>query len=234
MCGRSSITETEQQLEEQFGKSFYSEDVNRYNPIPNYNIAPTHFVPVITNDNFNHFQYFRWGLIPSWAKDERYGSRLINARIETVEEKTSFKASFEKRRCLIPTSGYYEWMVKAGIRYPYRIVRNDGKPFLMAGVWDIWKGPAGLIIPTFTILTRDAPEELSHIHARIPGILTSGEEMLWLDTDIPPEESKDLLYKMDPAEFRAYPVSDKVNSVRNNDKSLIEETQPPEIQQTLF
>lgn len=234
MCGRASLGLTEKQLEKKFGLSFYSDDVGRYNPLPNYNIAPTHYIPIITDNDQLHFQYFKWGLLPSWAKDEKYGSRLINARIETADDKASFKQSFLNRRCLIPVSGYYEWIQKGGMRYPFHIVRCDREVFLLAGIWNIWKGPNDILIPTFTIITRDADEELRYIHDRMPGILPTGKEKDWLDSSAPIEVSKELLYQAPIEEYEAYPVSDKVNSVRNNDISLIAESSPPEIQQSLF
>ncbi|HQU52071.1 MAG TPA: SOS response-associated peptidase family protein, partial [Saprospiraceae bacterium] len=91
MCGRSSLTKTEKELEERFHSTFYSEDLERYNPLPNYNVAPTQVMPVITNDDPDHFRPMRWGLIPFWAKDEKIGYKMINARIETLLEKSSFR-----------------------------------------------------------------------------------------------------------------------------------------------
>lgn len=234
MCGRSSLTLTEKELEKQFGKSFYSDEVNRYNPIPNYNIAPTHYVPIITNDDKNHFQYSRWGLLPQWAKDKNYGSRLINARVETIEKKASFKSSFQKRRCLIPMSGYYEWLTKNGKKYPYRIMNMDRSPFLVAGIWSIWESPSGEKIPSFSVVTRDAAEKIDFIHDRMPAILSGGTEMNWLDMEFPSDDVKSMIYDLDGNTLSAYPVTRKVNSVKNNDKSLIEEVDPPEIQLSLF
>lgn len=234
MCGRSSLTLNEKDLEKKFGISFYSDDVNRYNPIPNFNIAPTHFVPIITNRDKNHFQYFKWGLIPSWAKDEKIGSRLINARTETVESKSSFKSSFNKRKCLIPMSGYYEWMRKSGKKHVYRIIMKDTEVFFAAGIWNTWKDNNGNKIPTYSVLTRDAQEKISYIHDRMPAILTPGEETEWLEEDLSTAEAKDLIYKLDDDLISGYPVSYNVNSVKNNDESLIEEVDPPEVQQTLF
>lgn len=234
MCGRTSLTLTEKQLEKELGRSFYSDEINRYNPLPNFNIAPTHYLPVITNEDPTHFQYYKWGLLPHWARDEKYGSRLINARIESVDQKASFKSSFQKRRCLIPMSGYYEWLNNNGMRHPYRIINSDLPVFLVAGLWNIWTSPAGHLIPTFTIITRDAAAHLAYIHDRMPAILPHDHAEEWLLEDQSPAFLKELIFNLDAHNLKAYPVSSKINSVYNNDASLIEEVQPPEIQQTLF
>mgnify|MGYP003379531057 CR=1 FL=1 len=104
MCGRSSLTKTEKELEERFRATFYSDDLERYNPLPNFNVAPTHMHPVITQEEPRVIHLYRWGLIPSWAKDTKIGSKLINARIEGIEEKPSFRSAFQKRRCIVPVS----------------------------------------------------------------------------------------------------------------------------------
>jgi putative SOS response-associated peptidase YedK len=109
MCGHSSLTKTEKEIEERFNASFYSEDLERYNPIPNFNIAPTHMHPVITNDDQGHLKLFKWGLILFWAKDHRIGFKIINVRLETVAEKNAYKNALKSRRCIVPFYGYYEW-----------------------------------------------------------------------------------------------------------------------------
>ncbi len=234
MCGRSSLTLTEKQLEEKFGKSFYSDELHRYEPLPNFNIAPTHYVPIVTNEDITHFQFSRWGFLPGWAKDINYGSRLINARIETIESKAAYKSAFHRKRCLIPMSGYYEWLKKGGKKYPYYIVRTDKQPFFMAGIWNVWKSPDGSLIPTFSIITRDAPDKLAYIHNRMPAILPDDEAQYWLDENQSLSELKECIFTIDPSILMAYHVSNRVNSVKNNDKTLIHEVSPPEIQQSLF
>ncbi len=102
MCGRASLTANEKELEDRFGSTFYSEDIERYNPVPNYNLAPGQFFPVLTNNDPLHFNVFKWGLIPFWAKDTKVGYKMINARAETLESKSAFKGAFKRRRCLIP------------------------------------------------------------------------------------------------------------------------------------
>ena len=109
MCGRASLTRNETELEKRFGSTFYSEDIERYNPLPNFNIAPTQYLPVVTNNDPNHFNIFRWGLIPYWSKDSKIAFKLINSRAETLDQNSMFKSAFNKRRCIIPLDGFYEW-----------------------------------------------------------------------------------------------------------------------------
>ena len=125
MCGRASLTKVEKDLEERFHATFYSEDLERYNPLPNYNVAPTQMHPVITNTDPDHLQFFKWGLIPFWAKDEKIGSRMINSRIETILEKPAFRNAVNKRRCLVPFDGFYEWKKTPTGKIPYRIILKD-------------------------------------------------------------------------------------------------------------
>lgn len=134
MCGRSSLTKTEKELEERFNATFYSDTLVQYNPLPNYNVAPSHYLPVITNQDTSHFQALRWGLIPSWAKDKKIGYKMINARIETLFEKSTFKQAVSKRRCLVPADGFYEWQKitnqKGKIeKQPYHIKTTDQEVF---------------------------------------------------------------------------------------------------------
>ena len=107
MCGRSSLTKTEKEIEARFNATFYSDELERYNPLPNFNVAPTQRMPVITSDDAKHIRIFKWGLIPSWAKDKNIGSKLINARVETLQEKTMFKSLLQSKRCIIPLDGFY-------------------------------------------------------------------------------------------------------------------------------
>jgi len=199
MCGRSSLTKTEKELEERFQASFYSEDLERYNPLPNFNVAPTHVMPVIANNDPQHFRPMRWGLIPFWAKDQKVGYKMINARIETVEEK-SFKQALERRRCIVPVDGFYEWKTIGKKKKPYRIVVEHGKLFAIAGLWEKWKSPQGEVIESFTLITQPANKMMSAIH-----------EALLLIIPYPDDE------------MSAYPVSERVGKVSENDASLIEE-----------
>lgn len=222
MCGRSSLTKKESDLEKRFDATFYSEDLERYNPLPNFNVAPTHIHPVITNRDPKHFRPLQWGLIPFWAKDPRIGSKLINARIETVLEKPAFKFAIEKRRCLVPFDGYYEWLRKGGIKIPYRITIKDNQLFSIAGLWEIWKSPAGEYIGSFSLITHEPSPSISFIHDRMPAIILPEHERAWIDMDIPPKEALKLLSPYPDEALEAYTISQRVNKVAENDRGLIE------------
>ncbi|MEP7323683.1 MAG: SOS response-associated peptidase [Saprospiraceae bacterium] len=227
MCGRSSLTKTEKELEERFQASFYTEDLERYNPIPNFNVAPTHVLPVIANQDPSHFRPMRWGLIPFWAKDQKVGYKMINARIETIEDKT-FGQALEKRRCIVPMDGFYEWKTTGKKKKPYRIVVEHGKLFAVAGLWEKWKSPTGEVIESFTLITQPANKMMSSIHDRMPAILLPGQERLWIDPTLSGKEALQLIIPYPDDEMSAYPVSDRVGKVSENDAGLIEEYDEPE------
>jgi putative SOS response-associated peptidase YedK len=221
MCGRASLTKTEKELEERFHAEFYSEDLERYNPLPSFNIAPTHMHPVLTNDDPEHLLFYRWGLIPFWAKDKKIGSRMINARIETVAEKGSFKHALKSRRCLVPFDGFYEWKKTPEGKQPYRIVTNNQEIFCIAGLWEKWKSPGNEEIYSFTLITMPSNEKIGELHDRMPALLAPDRERDWIDMDVPPKESLDLLEPYPDEWIDMYPVSKRVNNVRENDPELI-------------
>lgn len=224
MCGRGSLTRIESELEERFDAQFYSEDLERYNPLPSFNIAPTHMHPIVTQEDAGHFLYARWGLIPFWAKDSSIGSKMINARMESMREKASFKTALVKRRCIIPMDGFYEWSKNgAGVKQAFRIGLNSTEVFFMAGLYDRWKDPQGEIIQSFTIITGPANDFMKPFHLRMPAILLRENEKHWLDENLNEAMMNELLMPFPGDQMRAYPVSSKVNNVRNNDPSLIEE-----------
>ena len=231
MCGRSSLTKTEKELEDRFQATFYSDGLAQYNPLPNYNVAPSHFMPVITNTDRLHFQAYRWGLIPFWAKDIKIGYKMINARIETLMEKSTFKMAVAQRRCLVPADGFYEWKKVKDVngkivKQPYRITTTDQEVFAMAGLWDRWTAPDGQQVFSFTVITQTPNEVLKDIHNRMPAILTPDQEKLWLSDDIPPQDLIDMIAPYPDDAMQAVPVSSKVNNVRNNDPSLLAEYRP--------
>lgn len=236
MCGRASLTRVESELEERFRATFYSEDIGRYNPLPNYNVAPGQMHPVITNDQPEHFRYFKWGLIPFWAKDPKIGYSLINARAETLTDKPSFQGAFKNRRCLIPLDGFYEWRKQtSGISLPYRFVLEHKGIFSVAGIWDSWKTPDKKDFLTFSIITVKANETVNKIHGRMPAMLFSSEEKDWLDDSLSERDLMSMLKPFPAEKMFAYPVSTKVNSVRFNSPELIAEKVHPVFRQgTLF
>ncbi|KXK36374.1 MAG: SOS response-associated peptidase [Saprospiraceae bacterium] len=230
MCGRSSLTKTEKDLEARFGVDFYSEDLERYNPIPNYNVAPTHIMPAIISGS-RHFYMLRWGLVPFWAKDLTIGNKLINARVESIMDKPSFRHLVQSKRCIIPMDGYYEWKKSGKQKVPYRITTKDQAIFGVAGLWDQWhNSDRGAVINSYTVITIPANEALCPIHERMPAILSRVNEQHWLDISIKPKDAMQLLSPYPSDLMHYYQVSDKVNNVRINEPSLIEkvkgETQP--------
>lgn len=192
----------------------------------NYNVAPTQQVyAVAEHDAARHLVAFRWGLVPSWAKDAKIGNKLINARSETVADKPAFRTSVRKRRCLIPVDGFYEWQRADGRKVPHFIHRADGAPFALGGLWSVWRDPQDEDAPplrTCTILTTEANTMMRRLHDRMPVILEPSAWELWLDTDVRDAEAvAHLMAPADPALLDAYPVSTEVNSTRNNHEGLI-------------
>lgn len=222
MCGRSSLTKTEKEIEARFHATFYSEDLERYNPLPNYNVAPTQYHPVITNLEPGIIHLFKWGLIPFWAKDIKIGPSMINARAETILEKPAFKNAFKSRRCIVPLDGFYEWKIINGEKIPFRILTTDQEIFTVAGLWEVWKSPTGENIFSFTIITVEANQFMKKIHDRMPAILTKETEKLWIDNNIPSQQLGELLTQYPNQNLRAYQVNKLVNNVRNNFPELLE------------
>lgn len=213
MCGRFSFN----QAPETVAKLFQLANVPQ---LPaRYNIAPTQPVPTvlqIAESQRREFQMLRWGLIPSWAKDAKIGSKLINARAETVMEKPSFRSPFRHRRCLILADGFYEWQNQEGRKQPFYFKMENGQPFAFAGLWDRWESPEGEAIASCTILTTEPNEITCPIHNRMPVILHSEDYDRWLDTSGNPS---DLLRSLRPYESVAmtcYPVNTTVNSPKSD------------------
>ena len=232
MCGRSSITKTEKELEERFNASFYSDDIEQYNPLPNYNVAPSHIMPVITNHDRAHFSAMRWGFIPNWAADPKIGYKMINARIETLFEKSSFKKAITTRRCIIPADGFYEWKKSTAsngkqTKQPYRIQAKDQSIFSMAGIWDRWQDPQGQTVLSFAVITQPANLAMQDIHDRMPAILTKTQEEHWLSNELPAKDLVDMISPYPNELTQVYPVSDRIGNVKNNDPQLIVEKENP-------
>ena len=226
MCGRSSLTKTEKELEARFNATFYSDELERYNPLPNFNVAPSHFHPIVTNVEQNHIRLFRWGLIPNWAKDIKVGYRMINARKETITEKNAFKYALKQKRCLVPMDGFYEWKKLGKNKQPYYIKTTDQEVFTCAGLWEVWQSPKDEVIESFTVITQESNTLLKDIHDRMPAILLPEQEKLWLDDTIPPEELLDMIVPYPNELMEAFPVSNRVGKVSENDSDLIKRVKP--------
>ena len=218
MCGRYTLTVPVEILAEEFGVTGPLPEVP-----PSYNIAPTQEVAaVLADDGERRLEMLRWGLIPSWADDPGIGSRMINARSETVPEKPSFRRAFKERRCLIPADGFYEWKTTGNGKQPYYIRMEGGRPFAFAGLWESWRGSREEI-RSCTILTTEANDRVSNIHHRMPVILAPEDHGLWLDPDI--READPLLPLLAPYPddvMEAYPVSRFVNRPTNDDPRCVE------------
>ncbi len=187
-----------------------------------YNIAPTQDVLTVVGDAPPRAGFTRWGLIPRWAKNHSIGSRMINARAETVADKPSFRDTFRRRRCLVLADGFYEWRRTPSGKRPMRIAMRSGEPFAFAGIWSIWDDPEGNRIPTCAIITTSANELLRPIHHRMPVILPRNMEGFWLDRSIEdPSRLRSVLTPYPDDAMEAYEVSTLVNSVANDGPDLI-------------
>ena len=193
---------------------------------PSYNVAPAQLVPVIVRQgNENVLRTFRWGLVPFWAKDPSIGSRMINARSETVDAKPSFRSAFRSRRCLIPADGFYEWKGAAGQKQPVYITLPGGGPFGFAGLWEVWddRGKSENPLYTFTILTTEASPSIRDVHHRMPVILKPEAFVQWIDASTSTDTLHYILQAQIQKEFIPRPVSRAVNSTRNDSADLIKE-----------
>ena len=192
-------------------------------PQPRYNVAPTQTLPVVTRNSPNRVEMMRWGLIPSWAKDASIGSRMINARAETVAEKPAFRRPLRAQRCLVPATGFYEWKRDGDRKAPYFIHLPDEPLFAFAGLYDTWRDPDGQTVKTYTILTTEPNALMAGIHNRMPVILRREDEDEWLDpTNTEAEHLLPLLRPYPSDAMAAYPVSRMVNSPQNDVPALLE------------
>jgi putative SOS response-associated peptidase YedK len=219
MCGRYAIVLVgDGTLQRRFSLEELLDD-----PQPRYNAAPTQTLPVIVGDGSNTLTTMRWGLIPFWAKDASIGSRMINARAETVAEKPAFKRSLRSRRCLVPATGFFEWKRDGKEKEPYFIHLKNEPLFAFAGLWDNWHDPDGAEIRSFSILTTETNDLMRGIHNRMPVILGRDDEQVWLDPDMSePERLLPLLRPYPAREMDAFAVSRMVNSPINDFPAVLE------------
>lgn len=218
MCGRYSLISNMDELQQRFG--FRAGDL-RYTR--RYNVAPTQEILAVTNTGEgNRVQFMRWGLIPFWAKDSKIGSRMINARAETVVDKPSYREAFQERRCMVLADGFYEWRKEGKLKLPMRVVLKNGDPFGFAGLWGTWKNPEGEQVKTCTIITTEPNALMEPIHNRMPVMLTKEAEAQWLDpTNRDTAELREFLVPYAASEMEAYQVSDLVNRPQNDVPEII-------------
>jgi len=218
MCGRYTLESDMSFLQMRF--KFAASDM-KYKP--RYNIAPTQDVLTVTNDGDRHGQFMRWGLVPFWAKDLKIGYRMINAKAETLAERSAFRNAFKKRRCLVLADGFFEWRKDGKERIPTYIFLKSKEPFAFAGLWEIWKSPDDEIIPSCTIVTTEPNSFIEPIHNRMPVMLSEEAEALWLDPlTEDPMVLQQLLVPSPPELMDSYEISTLVNTPKNQGKELIE------------
>lgn len=219
MCGRFTLTVDPAEQQEPFNNFTFPEKF-----APRFNIAPTQPVLAIPNDDNFTADFFVWGLIPIWAKDPNIGSRLINARAETLPEKPAFRGSLKYKRCLILADGFYEWKTVEGrkSKTPFFIHMKDRKPFAFAGLWDSWNSPEGSQIKSCTIITTEPNDLMSLLHNRMPVILHPRDYDKWLDPSPQTPDQLMPLLKPFPADaMDAYPVTPLVNKPANDIPELV-------------
>jgi putative SOS response-associated peptidase YedK len=218
MCGRLAQTMDAVGLAQRFGA-----------PRPDftlearYNLAPGQAAVVVVADPARRLARMRWGLVPAWAKEEKIGYRMINARAETLDQKNAFRRPFRRRRCLVPADGFYEWQKKGPrSKQPWRIFLKGERPLAMAGLWDVWRSTSGETLESFTIITTRANDLVAGVHDRMPAILGPEAEAIWLDPDISdPARLLPLLGPYRAEEMEAYPISTLVNSTANDSPDII-------------
>ena len=218
MCGRFTETKTAKLVAEHFAAQQVKFDFG-----PRYNIAPSQDIAVVTmNRNGERvLDGYHWGLIPSWAKDESIGNKMINARAETVGEKPSFKNALKRRRCLIPADGFYEWEKVGKSKVPHHIRLREGELFAFAGLWEEWQAPDGKPLRSCTIITTTPNELTEKIHNRMPVILPPDLEEAWLDSGLEPEAALAMLRPYDARQMEEYIVDRKVGNAAYDAPDLV-------------
>lgn len=224
MCGRFTLHHDASQVAMRF-------DAERvlFSPEARYNVAPQQSVSAVRidmSDGARLLEGLRWGLVPFWAKEPGIGNKMINARAETLAEKPSFKAALMRRRCLIPSDGFYEWDKAGGTRQPVHFRLKDGGLFAFAGLWEEWRDPAAPEdappLRTCTIITTEPNETVGRYHDRMPVILSQEDESFWLDPAVRrPDDLLPLLAPLPDDRMESYAVSRRVNSPATDDPSLV-------------
>jgi len=223
MCGRFSLAYEDwgSMLEYWAVSNLVFEQAPRYNVAPGQDIAA-----IVAGRGERRIGMLKWGLVPSWARQEKAMHQAINARAETLLDKSTFKQLLSRKRCLIPADGFYEWKQGPGrkAKQPYRIVTNDRPFFGFAGLYDTWVNADGERVSTCAIITTQANALIQEIHNRMPVILARGSEDIWLDHDVTDDELAHALLQAYPAELlRAYPVSSLVGNFRNDTAQCLAE-----------
>jgi putative SOS response-associated peptidase YedK len=223
MCGRVHLSADVSEIERVFS-------IPPHRPSPNYapswNAAPTDPLPVVRYDRKageRSLDMLRWGLVPYWAKNLNVGFANINAKAEGIENRSAFREAFQRRRCIVPVDGFYEWKKTATGKQPYAIALDDRSLMALAGLWENWRSPAGEWVRSFAIVTTTPNELCAELHDRMPVVLGREAWPAWLGEEpANASELKALLAPYPPEEMTCWPVSVRVGNVKNNDPSLIE------------
>ncbi|WP_434169428.1 SOS response-associated peptidase [Peribacillus frigoritolerans] len=221
MCGRFTLFTDIEEIKDRFDIQGSFDGEYQFS----YNIAPSQSVLSVINDGArNRLGYLRWGLIPFWAKDEKVGYKMINARAETIAEKASFRNAYKKKRCLIIADSFYEWKKTPERKIPMRIKLKNHAPFGMAGIWESWKSPEGISVYSCSVITTVPNELMTSIHDRMPVILKPEDEKEWLSpTNNDPAYLQQYLKSFDSEQMEAFEVSTDVNLTKNNSSNLIQQ-----------
>lgn len=199
---------------------------------PHYNVAPRMDVlTIVDRDHTRRLGHMRWGLVPLWAESPAIGDRMINARAETLLEKAAFRSAFERRRCIIPVDGFYEWQATPGPKkQPMYIHARDNAPFALAGLWESWRDrdePDARWLQTCVVITTDANALMRPVHDRMPVVLDEGDWREWLDREVTDASALVPMLRPPPEELLVmHPVSTRVNAARHDDATLIEREDP--------
>ena len=221
MCGRFTLRTPATDLAEIFAVDA------RPNLAARYNIAPSQDILVVRAGSgpspAREFAMPRWGLVPHWAKDPAIGSRMINARAESLAEKPSFRDAYRRRRCLVAADGFYEWRkAPDGGKQPYHIRLADDAPFAIAGLWESWRAVDGETLETCALITTEANRAVAPIHHRMPVILPPAAYQYWLDPNSSPDALGELLRPYADDDLVALAVASRVNSARHDDAACLE------------
>ena len=223
MCGRARLSSDVSEIKVAFR-------IPPERPSPNFaaswNVAPTDPLPVVRYDEKEHqrsLEVMRWGLVPFWAKDIKVGFANINAKAEGIESKPAFGKAFERRRCLVPVDGFYEWKKTGTDKRPYTIGLADRGIMALAGLWENWHSPADEWVRSFAIITTRPNELCAELHNRMPVVLKPDLWPAWLgERQVPVRDLKAMLAPCPSEDMICWPVSPRVGNVKNNDPSLIE------------
>ena len=229
MCGRAYETYTEEELEMRYQSK---KPIKIPKVRPNYNMCPTHFSPIVLErDGTRTIELFRWGLVPSWARDVKSADKysLINARSEDIELKRTYQRPFHEQRCIVPLTGFYEWKrPEKGPKKPFAIHLRDNSIMSVAGVWEKWLSKeTGEEIDSFSIITTSANKFMSKVHNRMPVIFNKEAEEIWLDRNLKDSNVlKEMLVPCPDDWLEAREVSTLVNSPKNNSPEVLKPTMP--------